>query len=51
MTEREMFEQWAVELQYDMLVYRHMPSVFVDARTEAAWQAWQARAEAFADAC
>ena len=51
MSERKEFESWAIDLQYDMRVFRHMPEVFVDARTEAAWQAWKARAEAFADAC
>jgi len=51
MTERENFEVWAESLQYDMRVFRHMPEVFVDARTEAAWQAWYARAESMADAC
>lgn len=51
MTERECFELWATNLQYDMRVFRHMPEVFVDARTEAAWQAWSARSKVFADAC
>ena len=51
MNERESFELWATDLQYDMRVFRHMPDVFVDARTEAAWQAWYARAESLADAC
>lgn len=44
--ERESFEIWATDMQYDMRVFRHMASVFVDARTEAAWQAWLTRAEA-----
>lgn len=51
MTERELFEKWATELQYDMRVFTYLPHVFVDARTEAAWQAWAARAEVTADAC
>ena len=51
MTERELFEQWAEDQQYDMRVFSYMQNVFVDARTEAAWQAWYARSEAMADAC
>jgi hypothetical protein len=43
--ERKLFEQWADMQQYDVRVFRHLPHVFVDARTEAAWQAWLARAE------
>lgn len=51
MIERENFELWARSQQYDMRVFSYLPSVFVDARTEAAWQAWYARAESMADAC
>lgn len=51
MSERAMFEDWARDNQYDMRVYTYRTNVFVDARTEAAWQAWHARSEATADAC